>query len=198
MQTLPPAIGTTHDVRYLTSTPFGSYAESYANLGFPVLAIVAGTLDLIGDEVRGTTDVDEIRAINEYYPAANVAIATDNLAVLELDGEAALNALRRFGPFDGPVSAVGSQRHVYFALRGGVPSGQTALPGVRIRSRGDYVLAPPSWLFSIGPSRWLRSPWDSWLMPIAPAWLIKLATAPPADVLRVAEASFSAGGSHVG
>lgn len=186
------------DVSYMTSTPFGDYAESYANRGFPVLAVVAGTLDPIGGEVRGTTDVDEIRAINEHFPAANVGITTDDLVVLELQGDAAFDALRRYGPFEGPISAIGDTRHVYFALRGGLPSGPTALPGVRIRSRGDYVLAPPSWLFSVGPSRWLRSPWDSWLMPIAPAWLIKLSTAPPADVLRVAEASFSAGGSHVG
>lgn len=185
------------DVGHLTSMPFGDYAEPLAKMGFPVFAAVAGTHEPIGGEIEGTRDVEAIQAIAAHYRGANACIETSNFLVLEISGDAVLDALRRYLPFpDAPVSAIGNIRHVFFAMPGGVPSVQTAIPGVRIRSRGDYVLGPPSWLHFIGAGRWIRSPWDCWLMPMAPAWVIDLATSPRADVLRVAEAAFSAGGSH--
>lgn len=179
------------------SIPFGDHAEPLAKMGFPVFAAVAGTHEPIGGEIEGTLDVEAIREIAVHYHGANACIETSNFLVLEISGDAVLDALHRYLPFpDAPVSAIGSIRHVFFAMPGGVPSGQTALPGVRIRSRGSYVLAPPSWLHGFGACRWIRSPWDVWLMPLAPGWLIDLATSPRADVLRVAEAAFSAGGAH--
>lgn len=164
------------DVGNLVSTPFGDYGPPLANLGYNVFPVVAGTTQPVGGRCYGTSDAEEADAIAAHFPAANIGVDTRELVAIEIEGDAAFDALQRYLPFpEAPVSAIGSIRHVYFAMPGGVPSGQTALPGVRIRSRGSYVLAPPSWLHGFGACRWIRSPWDVWLMPIAPGWLVDLA-----------------------
>jgi len=159
-----------------TPTPYGDFAPSLAGLGFSVGPLVAGTLRPIGSAFAGTRDVDEVEAVAAHCPTANIGIATNDLAVLELEGDAALETLHRFGPLcEAPVAAIGSTRLVFFALQGGLPSCRNARPGVSIRSRGDYVVAPPSWLAASGLCRWVRSPWESFLVPLAPGWLIDLA-----------------------
>jgi Bifunctional DNA primase/polymerase, N-terminal len=101
-----------------------------------------------------TADPATIRAWWDRWPDANVAIATGAPGpdVLDVDvkpdgnGFAALNRLKRAGLLAGAAALVRTRSgglHVYFA---GTVQGCHALPRHHLdfKSRGGYVLAPPS------------------------------------------------------
>jgi hypothetical protein len=101
-----------------------------------------------------TTDLAAIRAWWARWPYANVGIATGAPGpdVLDVDvkadgnGFAALNRLKRAGLLAGAAALVRTRSdglHVYFA---GTAQGCHALPRHHLdfKSRGGYVLAPPS------------------------------------------------------
>lgn len=101
-----------------------------------------------------TTDVDRIRRWWRATPMANVAIATGTPGpdVVDVDikdgraGLAAMERLRLAGLLAGPnvlVQTPSGGLHLYFA-GSDQSNGKLARHGLDFRSRGGYVLAPPS------------------------------------------------------
>jgi putative DNA primase/helicase len=116
-----------------------------------------------------TTDLGQIRAWWEKEPDANIGIRTgpeSNLWVLDLDGEAGIEALAKWEAENGSLPATptvrtgGGGRHLYFAYpEGGEIKNRTRVAGLKIDVRGDggYVIAPPS-NHTDGDYRWENEP----------------------------------------
>src|SRR5258707_8134051 len=132
-------------------------ALAYARCGWPVFPCLPnskapatrhGFLD-------ATTDADQIRYWWRHQPEANLAIATglpgpDLLDVdqrgLAGNGFAAFGRLRREGLLDGAAAIVATPSgglHAYFA-GSAQPSGRLPCHHLDFKSRGGYVVAPPS------------------------------------------------------
>jgi Bifunctional DNA primase/polymerase, N-terminal/Primase C terminal 1 (PriCT-1) len=126
-------------------------------------------------------------------PQANLGLCTDKLVVIDVDprhgGDESLAVLEREHEFPPTwrVLTGGGGEHVLFAARDGVtvksfyaqqmkdsPLG----PGIDVRSRGGYVVAPPSRHISGRVYAWSvdHHPRDTPLAP-APDWLIERLTA---------------------
>ncbi|MGO0122199.1 bifunctional DNA primase/polymerase [Desulfothermobacter acidiphilus] len=132
---------------------------------------------------------EEVREWWERWPDANVGLVTGRLSgvvVLDLDGPAAVEAVREKGGFP-ETAVVKTSRgwHYYFRYPDGVervPSRAGVLPGVDVRADGGVAVLPPSLHVSGVRYSWAkgRSPWD---VPLAelPGWLLEL-------LLREAEA----------
>lgn len=131
-------------------------ALSYAEAGWPVFPCIPG--EKMPATKHGfkdaTTDPDRITRWWKQIPNCNVAIATGAPGpdVLDVDvhpsgnGYAALNWLKREGLLDGARAYIRTPSgglHAYFA---GSEQGNGRLPEHHLdfRSRGGYVVAPPS------------------------------------------------------
>jgi hypothetical protein len=131
-------------------------ALRYARAGWPVFPCIPG--EKVPATRHGfldaTTDTDKITWWWSRNPDRNVAIATGRPGpdVLDVDvrengsGFAAFNRLLREGHLDGASAYVrtpSSGMHAYFT---GSEQGNGRLPGHHLdfRSRGGYILAPPS------------------------------------------------------
>ena len=170
-------------------------ALEYADLGYAVFPCVPGrkkplTTNGFHD---ATTNVEQIEAWWEQYPKANVAIATDGLVVIDVDGSEnswlADEPDRLTELVTGCVSVTPrGGRHYVFRQPAGMDCrcqvGQLA-PRVDVRARGGYALIPPS-IVSGKAYRWvegleLDQPLDR--LPEPPAWLLEqldaLATSSP-------------------
>jgi hypothetical protein len=140
-----------------------------------------------------STDPDIIRRWFERAPAANLAVSTKRLVVIDVDprhdGDATLDVLERDHEFPPTwrVLTGGGGEHIYFACPDGVEVSSSNAeqspvlgPGIDVRARGGYAVTPPSRHISGRPYAWSvdHHPADMPLAP-APAWLIeKLARAP--------------------
>jgi hypothetical protein len=141
-----------------------------------------------------STDPDIIRRWFERAPRANLAVSTARLVVIDIDprhgGDETFAALEReheFPPTWQVLTGAGGM-HVYFCCPAGVEIASTTAesnpllgPGLDVRARGGYVVAPPSRHINGRAYCWSVDfhPAD---VPLAeaPAWLIaKLLT--PAD-----------------
>jgi hypothetical protein len=178
-------------------------AARYAALGWPVLAL--HTPDHEGRCSCGragcskpgkhprtrhglrdaSTDPDRIRGWWAAWPDANVGVATGWLVVVDVDGtdgRQALEALQRAqGPLPPTLTALtGRGMHLYF--RAGahrIPTSAGRLgPGLDVRGRGGYVVAPPSLHADGHRYRWIARHRPAPL----PRWLAQrlTAAAPPA------------------
>jgi hypothetical protein len=101
-------------------------------------------------------DVATIRQWWGRWPQANIGVATGRrLLVLDVDGDPAVESLRRLERKHGELPATASVRtgraggeHRYYRLPDGVvvrnASGKTLGEGLDVRGDGGYVCAPPS------------------------------------------------------
>jgi hypothetical protein len=122
-----------------------------------------------------------IRAWWTRWPDANVAIATGELVVIDVDGPAAYQALgaleQRHGRLPTTLRARSARgEHIYFNVAGhdiGCSAGRFG-PGLDVRGRGGYVVAPPS-RHATGHAY----AWTSTLAPVPiPPWLAGLLLRP--------------------
>ncbi|HUZ44826.1 MAG TPA: bifunctional DNA primase/polymerase [Acidimicrobiales bacterium] len=126
-------------------------ALSYAGCGLAVLPLRAGGKAPDGRLVphgltQASTDPALLRRWWAAAPDANVGIRTGGaLDVLDIDGPEAVGVLVARGLLEvgGVVVSTGRGWHVYFA-GGALPTRAGVLPGIDVRGRGGYVVAPPS------------------------------------------------------
>jgi hypothetical protein len=143
-----------------------------------------------------TVDVGTIKHWFGYLlPQANLGVATDRLVVVDVDsrdgGDESLQSLvREHGefPLTWRVLTGGGGEHVIFACPDGVEIANVVAkqmkvpplgPGIDIRARGGYIVAPPSKHISGRPYAWSvdHDPADVRLA-FAPDWLIARLTDP--------------------
>jgi hypothetical protein len=103
---------------------------------------------------EATTNRARVLAWWTQHPQANIGLATGHrFDVLDLDGPAAIHALRRFAaeyemplPARGPVVRSGRAEEGwhYYLAPAGLPRRQRVLDGVDYQALGGYVVAPPS------------------------------------------------------
>jgi hypothetical protein len=121
-----------------------------------------------------TTDVDRVRHWWHMRPDANIGLHCSGLVVLDVDprhgGDASLAALEDEHdvlPETWTVCSGSGGRHLYFSapdsteIRNNSDGGLAA--GIDIRTRGGYVLAPPSRHISGGFYTWLVDPDEAML-----------------------------------
>ena len=134
-----------------------------------------------------TTDAEAISAWWTVWPDANVGLATGELLVVDVDGEAGAASLQRLEREHRPLpatleAATGRGRHLYFTAPS-EPLGNSAGrlgDGLDVRGNGGHIVAPPS-LHADGN----RYRWRTRRRPAAlPAWVAELLTAPPARAAR--------------
>lgn len=129
-----------------------SYAEDY---GWHVFPIKANTKDkpLVKWGNEATNHCDQIRKWWQEWPRANIGIATgpSRLCVVDLDNKNGKSGEFEFDlAYSGNLSYLSNVsvftpsggRHIFFI--GSTQSKVDLLPGVDIRSRGGYVVAPGS------------------------------------------------------
>jgi Bifunctional DNA primase/polymerase, N-terminal len=103
---------------------------------------------------EATTNRARVLAWWSQHPQANVGLATGHrFDVLDLDGPAGVQALRRFAeqhgsrlPATGPVVRSGREQEGwhYYLAPAGLPRRTGVLEGVDYQALGGYVVAPPS------------------------------------------------------
>jgi len=128
-----------------------------------------------------TTRPNVLRAWWARWPEANIGIATGGrVVVLDVDGDAGRAAVARRPMPATPVVETGRGWHHYYATSHELPSRIALLPGVDVRGRGGYVVAPPS-LHAAGHQYacLVSLPLDEAPLAPAPEWLIKLVDAAP-------------------
>lgn len=162
-------------------------ALNYAALGYPVFPCWPGTKDPMTTHgfKDATVDSEQIRAWWDRNPDANIAIATEGLLVVDIDGQS--------NPWPGgdselaaalestPVSITprGGRHHFFIQPKGaGVrnSAGKIALH-LDVRANGGYAVLSPSCVngkeYRYVSGRALDVPRDR--LPIAPARLVELA-----------------------
>jgi hypothetical protein len=136
---------------------------------------------------NATTSVEQITVFWSSTPAANVAIRTgpeSQIVVLDIDnktsGEKTLRELeKKNGYLPKTLEAItGAGRHFYFKYPAGVdiPSRVGIAPGIDIKARGGYAIAPPSIHKSGKRYAWVDKLMTPDELPELPAWIAKLAT----------------------
>ncbi|MCG3128278.1 MAG: hypothetical protein CHACPFDD_03156 [Phycisphaerae bacterium] len=126
----------------------------YAELSYPVFPCALGRKAPLTEHglLEATTDAEQITAWWTQYPDANIAIRTDGLVVIDIDGDG--NAWLADDPAKlaelnvAPLSLTPrGGRHCYFRQPGGRAWRSTAgrlAPHVDTRANGGYVLVAPS------------------------------------------------------
>lgn len=125
----------------------------YAGLGYPVFPCAPSGKTPLTDNglLAATTDEDTIAAWWARWPTANVAIRTDGLLVVDVDGagNAWATEPKRWATLEGVPLATTPRggRHYWFAQQAGRSWRNTAgrlAEHVDTRADGGYVLVPPS------------------------------------------------------
>lgn len=132
-----------------------------------------------------STDPEQILKWINKFPGCNwgVACGASNLAVLDIDprsgGDLSFDELN-FAPFDTPeVWTGGDGRHIYFSTNSDQVKSRTLAPGLELRSKGYYVILPPSIHPSGKAYQWKIEPWDIEIIELPKALIIDN-EAPPA------------------
>jgi len=169
----------------------------YADLGYPVFPCAPGRKTPITDHglLDATTEPEQISEWWTSYPQANVAIRTDGLLVVDVDGADNPwllddpDKLQQLAIAPTSLTPRGGRQYIFRQPAGRAwrnTAGQLATH-VDTRANGGYIVVPPSaasgatyrWLegseLSIGPEQ----------LPEPPAWLIHaldhLRSAPPSE-----------------
>jgi Bifunctional DNA primase/polymerase, N-terminal/Primase C terminal 1 (PriCT-1) len=144
-------------------------APGYAERGWPVFPCRPGAKEPLTAHgwQDATTSASIIETWQRRWPRANIAIAAGlaRLAVVDLDPRhGGFESWERLNCEHGPLSretlTVHTPHggiHLYFRVPDGItiPSSTGRLgPGIDVRSRGGYILAPPSRLADAGAYRW--------------------------------------------
>jgi hypothetical protein len=136
---------------------------------------------------EATTDPRVIAAWWSRWPDANIAVRTGSLVVIDVDGHDGERALRAIEAGHGPLpvtrqARTARGRHLYFRAAGAqvaCSAGQLG-PGLDVRGRGGYIVAPPS-RHTTGQ----RYAWTSAHEPAPiPTWLAELARRPARTLMR--------------
>ncbi len=194
--TTPTRPAPTADTGARTLTPSHA-ALLYATRGWPVLPIHTPgssgcscqrascpkpgkhprTLRGVAD---ATTDLTRVEMWWTRWPDANVAIATGRLVVLDIDGPAGRGALAALERTHGPLPATllahtaQGEHHYFTADKHTVGCSAAQLgPGLDVRGRGGYAIAPPSRHASGHTYRWTSQHAVAGL----PGWLAELLNA---------------------
>ncbi len=161
-------------------------ARWYAELGYAVFPCAPGRKAPLAEHglLDATTDVEQITAWWTRHPDANIAIRTDGLIVVDIDGEG--NAWLADEPAKMPALDAAplsltprGGRHYFFRQPEGRSWRNTAsrlASRVDTRANGGYVLVAPS-VVDGRPYRWsdeheLSFPLHK--LPEPPAWLVEL------------------------
>jgi hypothetical protein len=138
---------------------------------------------------QASVDADEVAAWWARWPDANVAIATGALVVFDIDGDRGARALCELEAEHGPVPetpcvSTGCGRHLYFLALGldVRNSAKTLGPGLDVRGRGGYAIAPPSRHANGHIYRWHDLEQSIATFPL---WLAELTRATGAGVTQV-------------
>ena len=126
-----------------------------------------------------TADERQLLHWNDRWPEANWAVACDRVAVIDVDPKhggdpreviAGHELGDRPGVWSGraPSGPLEGERGAHIYCAGGVPGGNTRIPGVEIRGTGLYVMLPGSRHVSGVAYEWTngRRPWNAKLEPI--------------------------------
>lgn len=170
-----------------TLTPQAASALRLALDGFAVFPLKAGTkvphpkLAPHGFK-SATADLEMVRAWWAECPDANVGLPTgERVTVLDVDprnggGEVYDALLDRFGNFPNPSWQVETQSrglHVYFRPDPRASKSGPLLPGIDIKDRGGYVVAPGS-VGELGPYSWVcGGPGSGRQIAAQPEWLVR-------------------------
>lgn len=142
-------------------------ALAYAAHGWAVFPCrPRGKMPITAHGVKdATTDPDKIEAWWTDTPDANIGIATgapSGIWVVDIDGEAGLQSLRRLATIGHELpmtvsSGTGHGTHLFYAIPPGATIRNRAgvWAGVDIRGDGGYVIAPPSLHPSGKTYRWI-------------------------------------------
>ncbi len=177
-------------------------ALAYAAAGWPVLPVHTPTevggcscgqpkCRAIGKHARildwphrASTDANVIAGWWRRWPDANVAVRTGTITVLDVDGPAGARTLRDLQaahePLPGTRCAITARgTHLYFHAVARLLRCSAAQlgPGLDVRARGGYVIAPPSRHTTGHRYRW-AGPHE--IAPL-PTWLAGLLTPPEPD-----------------
>jgi Bifunctional DNA primase/polymerase, N-terminal len=150
--------------------------------------------------LSASTDPHLIRKWFTDEPQANLGVVTDKLIVLDIDprhdGDTSLAALERDHDFPPTwrVLTGGGGEHVIFKCPKGTVIGSSSAssnpllgPGVDVRARGGYIVAPPSRHLSGRAYAWSVDHHPAEIpLAEAPAWLVEALTAgkQPGSVAR--------------
>jgi hypothetical protein len=119
-----------------------------------------------------TSDPAQVKAWWSKAPNANIGCATgEGLVVVDMDGPNGQASAQELELPETATAATGAGRHLYY-LGDDVPCRANYLPGIDIRGKGGYVVAPPSRHPSGATYRWSR---DLDSIEEAPKWLTGLA-----------------------
>lgn len=139
--------------RSKTDSQFLDAARAYADRGWPVFPLMPGSKRPF-PKTEGlkdaTTDRSQILEWWQFFPRANIAVATGHGAdILDIDTADAVPRLQEVLGTDyrhsGPVSTTGKGRHLWFASLEGARNRAAFIGnGVDYRGLGGYVVAPPS------------------------------------------------------
>jgi hypothetical protein len=176
--------------------PLLNAALRYAELGYRVFPCAPGAKTPLTKHgfCDATTDPDVIEGWWRDHPSANVAIATERLVVIDVDGTAnpwlANEPDRAHELAVAPLSLTpnGGRHYVFRAPSGKSYRGQAGklAPRVDVRADGGYIVVPPSVLAGGKAYCWaegmeLDAPAEK--LPEPPAWLVtaldQLATSSP-------------------
>lgn len=163
-------------------------ALAYQELGWQVFPVIArGKVPLTAHGFKDASDLEEdARAWWAKYPNANIGVRTGEESgfwVLDIDrdkgGFDTLAALEHLhGPLTAPYANTGGGgRHYFFAWDSGldIPSRSNVAPGLDVRGRGGYIVAPGS-VHSSGAHYTCDHNLGALEQP--PAWALELACGP--------------------
>jgi hypothetical protein len=156
----PPRSGTDELPGALLRNPLLAAAVENARHGLPVYpARPRGKSPLWKGWQRGaTTKTDHLAGIWAKHPRANIGVACRRIVVLDADskrGEAALEELAL-----APTTKIRTHRGCHLYFLGGLRGGQTVLPDVELRGRGQGVLGAGSVHPSGAEYQWEIPPWE--------------------------------------
>jgi hypothetical protein len=182
-----------------------SSALRYAELGYPVLPIAPNSKvpAVEGGLLSASTDPAVIRGWFEGNTALNVAIRTDGLLVVDIDGADnpwPADPAQRIELHETSVSQTpkGGFHHIYRQPEGSSFRNTASKIAKRVDTRADggYIVAAPS-IIDGRPYGWLRALAEREKLPEPPQWVLDLLAAEtPAIAPSSPDAAITEGGRH--
>lgn len=175
-------------------------ATQYAELGYAVFPCISGDKKPLTE--HGCRDASlDIERITEWWtawPGANVAIATDGLVVIDVDGEGNQwqsdepEKLLELAQAPLALTPSGGRHYIFRAPQGRRYRGSASrlAPQVDVRADGNYIVVAPSVLAGGKRYQWVNPldlPVES--LPEPPAWLLAALDALPTPTTVAAGAA---------
>ncbi|MCL2807602.1 MAG: phage/plasmid primase, P4 family [Coriobacteriia bacterium] len=127
-------------------------ALEYARQGYPVFPCVTkGKKPLTANGYKNaTTDPETIERWWSWNPTANIGLVTNNMLVVDIDGELGAESLAAWEAIQGTLPETATARtggggsHRFYRVKEPVKCRTAALEGVDIRADGGYTIVAPS------------------------------------------------------